>query len=164
MRRSTSILFLAAVSALAACNGGSKDPAKLTDSGYAALGKSDWKGAQSDFDAALAVLQPTDAGFKRAKMGQVEALIHTDAAKARDEFLALAKGMSSQVEPNDYIAVASKLTGERKFMDAIAVLEVGLKAHPEHPKVKAIGDRIKAEAEKAGDEGALKALKGLGYL
>jgi hypothetical protein len=147
-----------------ACDGGSADPSKLTESGYAALGKSDWKSARSEFQKALAAMQTTDPRYLRAKMGEVEALVHLDAAKARDEFLATARGMSSRVGPKEYIAVASKLTSERKFMDAIGVLEAGLEAHSEDLKLKAVGDRIKEEATKAGDDKALEALRGLGYL
>ena len=155
---------LALCLSLSACSGVASDPAKTTDAGYQALGKSDWKTAQAEFDTALAALATTDAGFKRAKMGQIEALIHTDPARAKDEFLGMAAGMSSQVSEKDYIAVASKLTSESKFMEAIAILEAGLKAQPESPKIKQVGDAIKAAAEKAGDADALGALKGLGYL
>jgi hypothetical protein len=147
-----------------ACGGGSADPAKAVDDGYVALGKSDWKAAQSDFDAALATLKSTDAGYLRAKLGQIEALIHLDAAKAKQEFLALAKGMSSQVEPKHFIAVASNLTSEKKYVDAVDVLEAGLNAHSEDPKLRAVGEEIKKAASKAGDDKALAALKGLGYL
>ncbi len=148
---------------VAACSG-SADPAKLTDQGYAALGKSDWKGAQADFGSALAALEPTDPRYLRAKMGWIEAAIYTDPGKAKDEFLALAAGMASQVKSSDYIAVASKLTGERKFPEAIAVLESGLKAHAEDPKVRAVGEAIKKAAERAGDDASLAKLKTLGYL
>lgn len=148
---------------IAAC-GGSADPAKLTDEGYAALGKSDWKGAQADFNSALETLKPSDPGYLRAKMGWIEAAIYTEPGKAKDEFLALAAGMSQQVKSSDYISVASKLTGERKFSEAIAVLESGLKAHSEDPKVRAVGEAIKKAAEKAGDNASLEALKSLGYL
>ena len=160
------VLSVCAASAvfISACDGGSADPAKLTDSGYAALGTRDWKGALGDFDKALATLKPADAGFLRAKMGRVETLIHSDAAKAKTEFLELAASMSAQVNSKDFIAVSSKLTAEHKFADAIDVLAAGLKAFPTDAKVKAVGDRIKEEATKAGDSEALKSLKGLGYL
>lgn len=157
-------LSIAALCLVAAACGGSADPAKLTDEGYAALGKSDFKGAKADFAAALEGLKSTDAGFLRAKLGWIEAAIYTDPVKAKDEFLALAAGMPSQVKSSDYIAVASKLTGERKFPEAIAVLEGGLKAHAEDPTVRAVGEAIKREAEKAGDNAALATLKGLGYM
>lgn len=165
-RRSIAVSHLAAslLCVVAASCGGSADPAKLTDEGYAALGKSDWKGAQTDFAAALEGLKSTDPGFLRAKLGWIEAAVYTDPAKAKDEFLALAGGMNLQIKSSDYIAVASKLTGERKFPEAIAVLESGLKAHAEDPKVRAVGEAIKKAAEKAGDNAALEALKGLGYM
>jgi hypothetical protein len=161
--RFSTALSTALLCVLAASCGGTADPAKLTDEGYAALGKSDWKGAQADFDAALQQMQTTDAGYLRAKMGSIEALIYTQPERAKDDFLALAKGMSSQVKASDYITVAGKLAGNSKFPEAIAVLEAGLAAHPEHPKVREVGDKIKVLATKAGDSKALDALKGLGY-
>lgn len=152
------------LSLLGAACGGTSDPAKLTDNGYTLLGKSDWKGAQSEFDKALAGLKTTDAGYLRAKLGSVEALVHLDAAKAKDEFLATARGMSSQVKASDYIGIASRLAGEGKFMEGIEVLEAGLDAHPEEPKVRQVGEKIKELASKAGDSEAIAKLKSLGYL
>ena len=154
-----------ALSALcfASCSGGST-PAKLTDEGYAALGKSDWSGAAADFDKALAGLKSTDPGFLRAKMGQVEALVHLDAPKAKQEFLAVATGVSSQVGAKEDVAVASKLAGERKFSEAIDVLAVGKTAYPEDVKIKNVGNAMLKEATKAGDSESAKRLKGLGYL
>lgn len=152
------------LSLVAASCGGSATPAESTDSGYAALGKSDWKGAQAEFDKALAELKSDDAGYLRAKMGSIEALIHTNATKAKDDFLALASGMSSKIKSSDYINVSSKLANEQKFAEAVKVLEAGLAAHAEDPKVKAVGEKIKELASKAGDSEALKSLSGLGYL
>jgi len=151
--------------AAAACGGG-PDAAKLTDEGYASLGKSDWKNARADFDAALAQLKTTDAGYLRAKLGSIEALVQLEPAKAKDEFVALAAGMASQVKASDFISVASKLTGKQAFTEAVAVLEAGLKAFPEDPKVRAVGDAIVKAAQNAPDPEAKKALEslsGLGY-
>jgi hypothetical protein len=149
--------------ALCGCNG-SSDPAQLTDSGYAALGKSDWKAAASDFDRALASLKATDAGYLRAKLGQVEALIHTDAPKAKTEFLATASAETSGIEVTDYTAVASKLASEKKFPEAIDVLAAGKKKYPANEKINDVGKAMAQQAKKAGDAGASKALAGLGYL
>ena len=155
--------FVLSALLLVSC-GGSATPAQLTDDGYAALGKSDWKGAAGDFDQALATLKSTDAGFLRAKMGQIEALIHTDAPKAKSEFLALAAGTPSPVTAKEFVAVASKLAGERKFSDAIDVLEVGKKMYPADAKLNDVGKAMAKAASKAGDSEAEKRLKGLGYL
>jgi hypothetical protein len=162
--RISTVLSSALLCVLAASCGGTADPAKLTDEGYAALGKSDWKGAQADFDAALQQMQSTDAGYLRAKMGSIEALVYTQPEQAKNEFLALAKGMSSQVKASDYINVAGKLAGNSKFPEAIAVLEAGMAAHPEEPKVRAVGEKIKELATKAGDSEAIEKLKSLGYM
>lgn len=146
------------------CGGGAATPAESIQAGSTALGKSDWKAALASFDAALAQLPSTDPSFKRAKMGQIEALIHVDAARAKTEFLTLAGGASSQVDSKDWRSVMSKLTGERAFSEAIGVLEAGLKQHPEDLDIKKMGEAIKVAAEKAGDSNALGALQGLGYL
>lgn len=152
---------------VAAACGGAPDAAKLTDEGYASLGKSDWKNARADFEAALAQLKTTDAGYLRAKLGSIEALVQLEPAKAKDDFLALAAAMTSQVKAADYISVASKLTGKQAFAEAVAVLEAGLKAFPDDPKVRAVGDAIAKAAKNAPDPAAAKALeslKGLGYV
>lgn len=148
-----------------ACGGGgSSDPKALTDEGYAALGTSDYDGALESFQKALAEMDSAHAQFKRAKMGEIEALIHVDAERAKDEFIAMAGSMSGSVTAKDYQAIASKMTSEKKYVPAIAVLDAGIKAHAENPKLLAIMEKVKSEAEKAGDSGALDALRGLGYL
>jgi hypothetical protein len=144
--------------------GGNASPAELTNDGYAALGKSDWKGAAGDFDRALAGLKTTDADYLRAKLGLIEALVHTDAPKAKSEFLALAAGTPSPVTSKNFVVVASKLAGERKFSDAIDVIEVGKQMYPEDTKLNEVGKALAKAASKAGDSEAEKRLKGLGYL
>jgi hypothetical protein len=144
----------------ASCGGGGNP----TDEGYAALGKSDWSAAASSFEQALKGLSPTDPGFKRAKMGHVEALIHLDAKSSEQEFLALARGNPELIGSDEYRTVASKMTSAKQYLPAIGVLDAGLKANPEDPKLMAVLEKVKSEAQKSNDAGALDALKGLGYL
>jgi len=144
--------------------GGSATPAENVQAGSTALGKSDWRAAQSSFEAALAALPAEDAAYKRAKLGQVEALIQLDATRAKTEFLAYADSAAATLDSKDWRAVMTKLTAKGKFAEAIGVLEAGLKKHPQDGDIKKMGDAIKVAAEKAGDSGALDSLKGLGYL
>jgi len=148
---------------LAACSG-SSDPTELTDQGYAALGKGDYPAAMEAFKDALAKLQPSDPGFVRAKMGEIEAWIRADANKAHDEFLELARSHPEEVGSREYGTVANKMVAAQQFMTAIDVLDAGIKAHAEDPKLKATMDEVKAAAQKAGDPEAIKKLQSLGYL
>jgi hypothetical protein len=151
---------------LSGCGGdaGGGSPAELTDAGYASLGTSDWQGALTSFESALAGIEPGGEGFVRAAMGEIEALVHIDAEKAKDKFLALAQSYPDAIGTRQYKTVGGQLTSEKKFTEAIAVLDAGMKAHAEDPSLMALIDRVKEEAEKAGDSGALSALEGLGYL
>lgn len=170
MHRPSRLLVITLVAAIAAlltwcsCGSGSADPTESTNAGYAALGRSDWTAAQAEFEKALAHLKPTDAGYVRAKMGQVEALIYSDAGKARDEFLGLAKALPTSIGAKDYKVVGSKLTSERKYVIAIDVVDVGRKACPDDQSLKQVMDKIIEESKKTNDPEALEKLKGLGYI
>jgi len=144
--------------------GGSATPAESVQAGSTALGKSDWRTAQTSFESALAALPAEDPAYKRAKLGQVEALIQLDAARAKTEFLAYADNPKAALDSKDWRNVMTKLTAKGKFAEAIGVLEAGLKKHPEDGDIKKMGDAIKVAAEKAGDTNALGSLAGLGYL
>ncbi len=154
-------LSLALPLLLASCGGGaSGDPGQLTNDGYAALGSGDHAGAVESFEAALADLEPGTPEFMRAKMGEVEALIHLDAGRAQDQFLAVGSSASEA----DYATIGQKMTKAGAFESAIAVLDSGMKRFSESTKLKGLIDQVKVEAEKSGDAGALDSLKGLGYL
>ena len=144
---------------LCSCGGGSGDPGSLTNDGYAALGSGDHQGALDSFQSALAGLDPAAPEFMRAKMGEIEALTHLDADGARDALI----GMGDQAGEAEYSKVAGNLTAERHFSQAIDVLDAGIKRHGESPKLKALLDKVRVEAEKS-DPAALEKLKGLGYL
>jgi len=144
--------------------GGSGDPKGLTDAGYASLGTSDFDGALSDFQKALAALEPGAPGFVRAAMGEVDALIHIDPGQARDKFLELARSYPDAIGSREFSTVGGKLTSEGKYTEAIDVLDAGLKIFTEDPKLIAVLAKVREAAEKAGDTSALKSLEGLGYL
>lgn len=160
MRRRLAALSLALSLSIASCGGGSEDPAAMTDEGYAALGAGDHRAAVESFEGALATLEPGSPDYMRAKMGEIEALIHVDAARAKTEFLEQGESFSEA----QYATVGSKMTSAKKFQEAIAVLDAGMKRFSESPKLKAMLDQVAVEAEKSGNSDALESLKGLGYL
>lgn len=155
-------LLVALSLSLAACGG--SDPAQLTQDAYADLGRSDYSGALAKFQSALKELQPADPEYVEAKLGEIEAWCYVDGPKAKDEFLTYAKAAPDNVTPRDFKKVASNLTSAHKFEPAIAVLAAGLERYPKDESVRKLGETIKVEATKVGDEAALGALKGLGYL
>jgi hypothetical protein len=156
------VLALAPAAFLPGCSG--KDPVELTDEGYRQLGRSDWTGARQSFERALRETDPSSDLFVRAKLGAIEALVRVDPGRARDEFLELASTHASQVEATDYSLIAGKLAGARSFSEAVDVMDRGLKAHPEHPKMVAVKDSIIEQSKKSGDSAALQKLRSLGYV
>ena len=153
-------LALASAPLLTACGGGAADPGQLSNEGYAALGSGDHAGAVENFEAALAGLEVGTPEYMRAKAGEIEALIHLDANRATEQLMALGDNANEAL----VATIGSKMTAAKEFAAAVAVLDAGMKRFPESTKIKAMLDKVQAEAEKAGDSGALDALKGLGYL
>src|SRR6266850_1060051 len=102
--------FVLLLSLLAAC-GGPADPKALTEDGYRALGAGNFTTAVKSFDGALAALgdDTSSADWLRAKMGAIQARTHTDAPRAKDEFLKLAGSAPSRVTSKDYYLVAKSL-------------------------------------------------------
>ena len=144
--------------------GASGDPTALTDGGYASLNTGDYTGALGSFEQALAAIEPGQPGFERAAMGEVEALIYVDAPRAQEKFLQLATSFPDTIGARQYKTVGGKMTSEKKFVEAIAVLDAGLKAYGEDPEFPALIAKVQEQASKAGDGDAMKALEGLGYL
>jgi len=140
--------------------GGASTPAELTNQGAEALGSGDYPDALTKYRQALAGLDRDDPDYLRAKMGEVETLIHVNAEEATSTFL----GLGSLVNENDFASVASKMTSAGEYHEAIKVLDAGVQAYGESPKLVEMLKVVRAEAEDAGDEDALKALEGLGYL
>jgi len=144
---------------------GSSNPAELTDQGSKALNSGDYEGAAKSYEKALTVLgsDTSNPEWLRAKLGSVKAHAHTDATKAKSDFLALAAASPSKVTDREYSAVAGALGEAKHFKEAIEVLEAGMKSNPESVALKGLRDDLGKRAESSGDSGALDALKGLGY-
>jgi hypothetical protein len=160
MKARLTVLLLALA---ASC--GSSDPKALTNEGWSALQAGRYQEASKHFDQALSALgdQTSGSDFKRAKMGSIEALAHTDAAGARSRFLEWAAASPTQVTDSDYSKVGDLLGGQ-DVKEGIAVLEAGMKAFPESPHLLALRNDLGDRAKASGSSEALQALKGLGYV
>lgn len=149
---------------LGACGGGSADPKAATDAGYAALGSGDAQGAVDHFAEALGALEPTDPGYKRARMGEIEAKVGLAPDAAANSFLEYSKSHPEQLEAGDYRKVGVQLSDRKALKVAVDVLDAGLKRFPGDPKLKEAMELTVAAAETSGDTSALDALRGLGYI
>jgi hypothetical protein len=154
------LLFL-----IPAC-GGSSDPQTLLDEGGQALNSGEYADAAERYAAALEALDddPSRPEWLRAKLGWILAQTRLDAARAKDEFLAVAGAHPSKVQDRDFNQVGARLGDAGKLDEAVAVLKVGMEAHPESVHLKALMDDLGKKAEASGSAGALDALKGLGYV
>jgi len=156
---------LTAVLALFLFACGSSDPRALIDEGATALNSGKYAEAAASYEKALAALgeNKSDAQYKMAKLGHVQAGARLDAASAKTEFLSYAQG-NSQVSDSDYSKVASKFGDAGKFAEAIEILEVAKKAYPESPHLEALVKELGDRAKQSGSNEALDKLKGLGYI
>lgn len=146
-----------------ACSGGG-DPTECTNQGYAALGKGDAESAVDHFADALKSLKPGEPGYDRARMGEIEAKIHLKPDAAAKSFLDYAAQQPDEVDAADYQKVGVKLSENKALTDAVSVLDAGLKRFPDNPTLKAAIAKTLAAAQQVGDNGALDALRGLGYV
>ena len=145
---------------LAACS--DADPGVLLDESQRALATGKHAEALTKVEKALAELDPAAPRYLEARVVQVRALAYTDPTRAQKEFLELAR--SHKLPGEHYRSLVADLTTAGAYPQATAILEAGMSAYAEDPKwpalLKALGDR----AKESGDEGTLKALRGLGYI
>ena len=160
MRSPTALAALLCL--LAACGGG--DPKEATDRGQAALGSGDGKSALESFEAALACLAPGDPDWLRASVGRCQALARLDPARAKTEFLALARAHPGTVGEQDFAIVVGDLIAHGGILEAIDVVEAGSARFPESPRMLALREQVVAASQRARDPGAMQRLKGLGYV
>lgn len=150
---------------LGSCSGSAQS---LTENGNRELGSGDYKAALSDFEKALDKLGTDTQSneYLQAALGRCQALARTDPKKAATEFIALAQAQKGRVLESDFTLIADALlkanTNESR-KQAIEVMVAGTKLFPTSTKLKDIGNKIYAEAQKAGDPESMKSLQGLGY-
>jgi len=159
----TGLLPLLVLLAATSC-GGSSDPKALTNEGSTALNAGKYTEAEKSFADALAALgtDSTNPDWMRAQLGLIQARVHTDAARAKDEFLQLAATHSSKVTDREFSMIGAKLGEAGKIKEATEVLEAGMRMNAESPQLLELRDRLGDMAKAAGSED-LEALKGLGY-
>jgi len=162
--RALGALLLTLPLALAACGGGAANPEEATNAGYAALGSGDAEAAVDHFSQALAQLKPGDKGYKRARMGEVEAKARVAPDAAAASFLDYAKSSPDQVEAGDYRKVGVQLSERKAYTAAGNVLDAGIQRFPDDAPLREAMDLTIAKAQQSGDTSALDALKGLGYV
>ncbi len=174
MRPKTTPFLSLLLLGLAACGGGS-DPAAQVDAGYSALNSGDHAAAISSFEGALGGLEPGTPKHLEAKLGQIQALCHTDPARARGELTGLSK--DSGVQAADYNKVVTELVAAAQakaatsqdevvatINEAVAILTEGKSTFPDYDKWDALIKKTGDRAASLGSGDALEALKGLGYV
>jgi hypothetical protein len=157
--------LLATALLLAACGGGSTDPAEATDLGYRALGTQDYASAKAQFDSALQTIgdDTSHPTYVKAKLGSIQAACRTDPARAEQELVDLAAALPDQVGERTYADIAGRLGDAGNFGEAVALLDAGKQRFPDSATLDGLGQKLRKQAEQAGDSNALDALSGLGY-
>ena len=161
MPRVLTIVVLAAL-LLGSC--APSDPKTLTDEGASALGAGDAAKAQESFEAALTGIDPSHPEWLRASIGRCQALARRDGPAAKKAFLELATAHPSRVNEQDFSLVVSELVQHDAIVEAIDVMDAGVKLYPESPAMQTIKEKVLAASSKSKDAGALEKLKGLGYV
>lgn len=155
--------LLALTLALTAACSGSADPKALTKSGFSKLGTNDFAGAQADLQGAIdAMPEKSGAAFHEAKMGLLEAMAHTDSARARTEFDAYVAMAGSSVTTDDIARFGSTLMDAGDPMAAVEVVHAGLVANPGDAKLTTVKDMLVAKSKNNAE--LASSLSGLGYL
>ena len=159
------LALLTLAGGLAACGGGSSDPAEATDAGYQALGAQDYATARSEFEAALEAIgeDTSHPSYVKARLGSIQAACRTDPGRAESELLALSQAVPDAVTERTYADIAGRLGDGGNFTEAIALLDAGKQRFPDSATLDGLGKKLVKQAEQAGDSGALDALAGLGY-
>ena len=155
------LLALALTLTFTACDGGSVNH---IDEGYKAAGANDHAAAVSHFDQALATLGPDNPEKAEVALKRCNSFAFQDAAAARAEFLEMAG--TAELTAKDYTNMARSLFnagGTGGMIEAVTVVDAGIKKFPDSDSLKAVLAKLQAEASKAEGGALSEALKGLGY-
>ncbi|MEO0660939.1 MAG: hypothetical protein AAFZ87_05335 [Planctomycetota bacterium] len=146
----------ALLAALAACGGGAADASadELIQAGK--------------FDEAVALIEKQRETVEKGSEAEKELVLLTVDATADEQpelakkaFLEFAEAAPDAVSAKDFEYAVSQLRTYRKYVEAIEVMDKGMKRWPEDPVMTELLSFLQADAEK--DDGAAAALKGLGY-
>jgi len=147
---------------LPAC--GPADPRALTDAGSSALAAGDAPKARECFEQALAAMKPGDPEYTRASMGRYQALVRSEPERARTEFLAFAKAQPASLNEGNYVVLVSEFLRRERTVEAVEVMDAGIKAFPKSEAMLAIRTKVEEQARASKDPAAMQKMKGLGYI
>jgi hypothetical protein len=97
-------------------------------------------------------------------MGRFQAMVRSDAGQARDLFLAYAKAQGAKVTEGDYGTLVGEFLRREHTVEAIDVMDAGVKAFPKSEAMAAIAKKVEEQARTAKDPAAMQKMKGLGYI
>lgn len=154
-------LTLSLLLVLGAC--GSDTPADPTEAGQMAVQAGDHQAAVGHFDTALATLSAGTPEHTEVAIARCRARAYVDSSAAREDFMQLAG--ATDLEEKAYRDMIRDLFngGADGLLEAVNVVDAGLKKFPESEKLQKYLEKLKAEAAKAEGGALNNALKGLGY-
>jgi len=161
MRTTSILLTLALALPLVACNGVEADPLQAAE---AALQDGDSAKAVALLQLHVAGLDRTSPESREATILLCSALAEKQPMESRDALLKLAEAQPEGVTSKDFKDVQSYLQTHGHFLEAIDVMDAGLKRWPGDATMSKVKDVLIAAVQSAGDEEATAKLKGLGYL
>lgn len=156
MRTKTPALLLTL--ALAACGG----PTDAKTAARDAFQEKDYGEAAKQFEAALEGKTPQDPDYVELQVDHARALAYVEPEKVPGRVESLAEEV--ELEPRDYRLITTELITAKAYEPAVLVMDQGMKAYPKDEKMAKVAENVKTASQEAGDEGAMKALQGLGYV
>ncbi|MCC7014434.1 MAG: hypothetical protein IT454_17875 [Planctomycetes bacterium] len=141
--------------ALSSCGG--------TDDPYEALKAKDYPTAIKLFEERMAASKPIEDAWLRAANGRVEALAHTDKARAKSEAGALINEHGKALGETKVSNIAQSLAKGGALKEALEVLNDTVKAWPDSVALDSIHSQVFAQFVATASKDDIKSLEGLGY-
>lgn len=155
-----SALLTLVLASLVACGGGAPadaDVGKLLQTGK-------YEEAVKIVEGRLESVAKGTEDEKSLILDYAEGLSYTDAAKAQESFLTFAKANSALVTPKDFKHVVACLRTNEGLLQAIDVMNDGMKRWPGDTVMAELLELVKADVIKANDPAAKAKMEGLGYM
>lgn len=153
-------ILIALTFSFIACNDAPVDP---SEAAYTAVQDGDHKEAVACFDEALATVEAGSAEHTELSLARCGARAHQDVKAACIEFIVLSGSLD--LGEKAYKGMVRNLfnAGDGGLLEAVTVVDAGIKKFPDSEGLKAYLEKLKAEAAKAEGGALSEALKGLGY-
>ena len=149
----TSVLLAAT-----ACGGsGDADPMAL-------IQKNDFKGAIAVIEPALKTVEQGSDAHRDLLIMHAEALAAESPAEAAKSFTEAMTAHKDLIQPADVKYVVNRIAKHGHYVDAIDVLDLGLKTWDKDETLAVVLEELKQAIIGSGDEGGNDKLKSLGYL